>query len=256
MPIWEEDEKVLKSTDWMRYFINFFPLIFAALFWLIFHNRIGFKTIDVATLIFLGVVAVYALIRLPEQAIYNSSPKIVFANGFDTFAGTWEQAGNFAVIRRGIKAFGMHGQFKSPVYIVPMDSLTKKGESVVASVYCDMKTIEEVPLKCQEIIVQKGLKPPYYVGYADIEQYLLAIDDPQRVSGLTKPDVNYLITQINELTKQVSLQQKQLYEVAKVSEDSISDIVRMRERIGSQNKNPLRSALDWVKGKDEGERHE
>lgn len=249
MPIWEEEEGIVKSRNWVGPFITWFPIIFAAIFWLVFHNRIGFKTIDVATLVFFGVVSAYMLIRLPEQAFLNASPKFVFANGHDTTTGEFYTAGNFAVVTRGIKAWEVYHSFNSPVYIMPSDSLVKKGKNLIASALLALKTIEEVPPAVQELIIEKNLQPPYYVGYADIEQFMKAVqvNDPERVSGLSKPDVNYLVTQLNELTKQVNFQQKQNREIYSTSEETISAMKRMHER-KDQDTNALKRMVRWVKG--------
>lgn len=254
----EEEESEPKLGDWKKWLLPSLPVILAAAFWLIFHGKLGFREMDYADLIFFGIVGGWTLIKLPEQALYNRSPKFLYANGHDTCAGSWETVGNYAVVTKGIDAFGIKYTMKSPVYVCPSDALTKKGRSLVASAWMKESGLEEVPPVVHEYIISQGLRPPYFVGYADIEQYLKVVDIPQEkidasmLDGLSKAKVSYMIDELIEKNKQVNMLQGLLDEAYGTTEKSIASKRRIYDRMTGES--PLKKAGKWITGG--GERKE
>lgn len=163
----------------------------------------------------------------------NATPKFVYNDGWTQIdpGRVPIQVGNYAIILPSIKSWNMYWHFSSPVWITPIDAIKNRGRNLVANVRMEMSTIEQLPMQIRGFIIENGLKPPYYLGMADVDQYELLLDDKDMASKLDKPSVGYLIQYAKESNQLNSMLIKQLAEAYNVSEETIASKMRIMERM-------------------------
>lgn len=232
----EEEEFIQKKTT-KDYLIEYSWLIVAVLFVAFLRGRWGeIGPYDKATFVGMGFVVFVSFIKLTYSAWKNATPKIIYNYGHSITDGEIIPAGNFGIMRPAIKAYQWY--FKLPgAYVAPLDALHKAGPNILINAKMDMSSLDEMPIEVRSVIKEKDIKPPYYLGFADEEQYdkILegVVDDPEAIKtlgGVSKPNVSYLIDEIKKVNKQVSLREKILSGDLSVIEDFVKGSSRIQSR--------------------------
>ena len=194
----QEEEKL----SWKEYVIKYSYLLIGGAIWLFFRGRIGTRIFDNAALLGGGIMLTGSLALLVYSSWKNATSKIVFNWGHSTTDGEIIKLGNYGIVQPAIKAyqwyFKLHG-----AYIFPVDGYGKSGPNIVIHAKMDTASIDELPLEIKSFIMDKSIKPPYNIGFADVEQYEKMIENPD---GELKPkiSVEYLIHENKELRKENS----------------------------------------------------
>ena len=223
----ESPAELSRIDKWIKYGM----IVILSVFWFFFNGRLGTIQADKVTF-FVVFITLAAFAGLGAyDSIKNATAKYVFNDGWCTTDGEYAQVGNFAVLTPAIKAWNMYWHLKSPVFVAPIDGMRHKGRNLVANVRMELVTLEEMPPQIQDFILENGLKPPYYLGLADVEQYEQILKDPEKVSGIETPSVSYLIQQSKEMNKQNAMQRRMLAEAYGVSEETIAAKMRIIERM-------------------------
>ena len=214
----------------MKYGIFILAFIFA----IAFQNRLGSWEMNKAWSVFSGLCIGAMITTGWVNTWKNATPKFVYNDGWTTIdpGRVPIYVGNYAVILSTVSAMGMYwppsGYYKSPVWITSIDVLRPRGRNLVANVRMEQVTIEQLPLQVRGFIIEKGLKPPYYFGMADVDMYEETIDDPEKVSGLVKPSVSHMLQTIKELHQMVAMLQliiKNAYDARELSTASVMKII-------------------------------
>ncbi len=228
----DENEEFIREKSIKDYLIEYSWLIVTGLFILFLRGRWG--TVgpwDKATVIGMGFVFLISFVKLTYSAWKNATPKIIFNYGHDITDGEIIPAGNFGIMRPAIKAYQWY--FKLPgAYVAPLDALHKAGPNILINAKMDLCTLDEMPIEVRSVIKEKNIKPPYYLGFADEEQYSKVLDDPElkQITGISRPDVSYLIDEIKKVNKQVALREKILSGDISVIEKFVDGASRISTR--------------------------
>ena len=237
MMLEDESEEFVEKRSTKDYLIEYSWLIVAGLFILILRGRWGIiGPLDKATTVGLGFVVFVSFVKLTYSAWKNATPKIIYNYGHNITDGEIIPAGNFGIMRPAIKAYQWY--FKLPgAYVAPLDSLHKAGPNILINAKMDISSLDEMPIEVRSVIVEKDIKPPYYLGFADEEQYGTILDkvatDPeaiQALGGITRPNVSYLVDEIKKVNKQVALREKILSGDLTVIEDFVKGAGRIQSR--------------------------
>jgi len=224
-----EEDEVEGITTWSL-ILRFIVLIGAFLFFIVMRGRIGQIVFDRAFVISSTIIFLWFAAKTSLAALKHASPQVVWNSGHDSFTGNYYNYGNFGVIRLGgIRSFGFEYEGNAGVLMFPLTAITKIGKSAVISVRTEETPLEKVPSDIAAMIVQYGLNPPYLCGYANEEQYMEQIDDASKISGLSKPSVDYLIKELKERNNEVSMLRRMLSGKFGVVEDVVSSASRIRQ---------------------------
>jgi len=227
--LFEEEEEYTKKKTWKDYLIQYSYIIIAFLFMLFFRGRLGTMVWDKAIFGGIAIILIGTLFLLVYPAWKNATPKIVYNYGFDTTDGELISCGNYFIARPALKAFGMYWKL-SGAYIFPLDAVEKVGPNLVIKARMERVPIEQIPLVPQSYIIQHGIKPPYYLGFADEEQYAEVVEDPEQITGQKKPSVGFLIKEIKELLELNTFLRK----IVKGKWKDIEDMVEWAKRVGKK----------------------
>lgn len=232
----EDETQVEDEKSFWDYIAEYWFLIVAGLLLLILRNRWGIvgpwdrATFAAGALVFVGF-----FVKFMWDAWKNSSAKVVYNYGHSTTDGETFTAGNFFVVQRAIKAGGVYWKL-SGAYIFPLDSFRKIGPNISTSARMERVKIDEIPLGPKTILLHRNIKEPYYLGFADEEQYIDTVDDPKKISGKENPSVSYLITMIRELTKENAFLRKLKGEKMKDLEDLAEWGTRLKKKDSTTDK--------------------
>lgn len=196
------------------------------------------------TIVLIGVTG-----KFLWEGFFHRSPKLVWNDGFDTTAGFYRTKGNYAIFRRGINAWEFSHEFLGPVYICPIDAVHPVGQSFALTVDMKRVTIDMIPPNVVDHIVEDGLIGPFYIGYASPEQMNVVVDDKEKISGLSKPKVSYLISEMEETTKLANMYKQ----MASGKLDSVEKFVASMSRIRGRSKDDLVEKVKGLLGKERGE---
>jgi len=226
-----EEEEERKEKTVVDYIIEYFWIWVPLLVMIFLKGRLGevgpYDKAVFGSFCFM----VFALItKGAYNAFLNATPKIVYNNGWATTDGTFETKGNYAIIRPAIKAFQWYYKFKSPVFICPIDAITKIGDNLILNVDMEKVSISELPIEVRSYIVEKGLKPPYYMGLASPEQFLETLEVEDKELGISKPKVTYLVEELKERNKMIALLENLLRGKFETLEEFVAASQRIHER--------------------------
>ena len=115
-------------------------------------------------------------------------------------------------------------------------------------------SLDEMPIEVRSVIRQFNIKGPYYLGFADEEQYEKIVDltkypefqkDPDLIKyrGISRADVSYLVDELKKVNKQVALREKILAGDVGVIEKFVSASSRISARAKGSLKEILKAAL-------------
>jgi hypothetical protein len=223
-----DEEEEPKYKTWKDWLVAYSWLIIAVVFWLLMHGRMGTSSLDTATFYAAGFIVLVLFAKSAYTTFSDKTAKIVFNPGHNTTDGSFDVVGNFAVIRPAIRSFGMYWK-KDGAYVAPVDAIHKEGRNLVLTCKMDLVELGELPLEVRSFLAQENIKPPYYLGFADEEQYHQFLDDPEKASGMEKPSVGYLIDEIKKVNKQVFLREKILGGDIKVIEEFVAGSSRISQ---------------------------
>lgn len=226
-----EDDEENQGNTAKDYIINYFWLILAVLFMVLFRGRMGNVIYDKAVFLGLSFIIGAILAKLSYIGFENATPKVIYNYGHSITDGEIIPAGNFGIMRPAIKAYQWYFKL-SGALVAPLDAIHKAGPNILINARMDRVELDELGIEARSIIKEKGIKPPYYLGFADEEQYSHVFDDPElkQITGLTKPDVNYLVDEIKKVNKQVSLRERVLRGDTKAIEEYVSGASRIQSR--------------------------
>jgi len=225
----DESEEFMGQKTTRDYFVEWFWLILAVIFAIFMRGRLGSVTYDKA--VFLACIFVVGAVMAKSAIIMwkNATAKIIFNYGHSTTDGEIIPAGSFGILRPAVKAYQWY--FKLPgAYVAPLDALHKAGPNILINAKMDMVGLDEMPIEARTVIREKNIKGPYFLGFADDEQYSKVLDDPEQASGLARPDVSYLIDEIKKVNKQVTLRERILSGDVRAIEDYVAGASRISSR--------------------------
>ena len=209
--VFEEETKVEEERKSLKdYVIEYAWVIIAGLFLLFFKGRLGVSEVDKAFLYAASFFLLCFFAKLAWAAWKNSTPKIVFNYGHSTTDGEIITAGNFGIMRPAIKAFGMYFKLRG-AYVAPLDALYKAGPNILINAKMEKVELDEMPLEVRSVIRELRIPPPYFLGFADEEQYDIVFEGDEelrKITGIPKPSVSYLIDEIKKLNKQVAMRER------------------------------------------------
>lgn len=204
----------------------------AILFLAIYHGRLPPFTIDRALFYVIVFGALYWFGMNMWWAWENFSPKLISNPIFVTTDGEFDTVGAYALIIPAIKAFGVYFKIRNKTIIAPTVAVNKRGRNMDVAVRLTRTPKENLPPIVYDAIEAGDYPEPYYMGYLDEESYAEKVDDPEKISGVTKPSASTLIHQIEELNKQVTMFKKYLTDVMGVKEDIIDWWKRFSKKEG------------------------
>ena len=240
--MYEDDVEIGEKKSNIEMFFSYIWLWGPFLFMLIMQNRMGtVGPFDKAVATGWGVMLFVMLVKLSYTWMYNASPKLVWTTGHATFSGKLETVGNMAIFTNGFKAFSWYYDYKSPVYVVPIDAITKIGECGILN--CDMEIvdIEEMPPEVRGHIYEHDLRPPFRLGYASPEQMMQTAEGDY--GGIESPSVSGLIILLKEKDRFINM----ILDVAKGKYGAVEDIMAGLARIKSRgDENLMKKLMDGI----------
>jgi hypothetical protein len=239
--MFEEEEEIEKKT--MRdYLIEYCWLILLVLLAVLMRNRIDPIVINQGKQMAFFIVACGVLAVWCGKSLYitfrNSTPKIVYNYGHSTTDGEIIPAGNFGIMRPAVKAYQWYFKLKG-AYVAPLDAINKVGPNIFINAKMEKVELDEMPIEVRSAIRELNIPPPYFLGFADEEQYSKIIDltpltekDPEVIKyiGISRPDVSYLIDELKKVNKQVALREKILSGDVSVIEKFVAGASRIQSR--------------------------
>jgi len=201
----EDFEQKQDDRDMRDYIGHAAVIIVAALIIVVFRGRWGSFTWDSATTWGVLIIIGWWLALSTLQMFYNMSPKIVYNYGHNTTYGEIYSCGSYMLIRPGVMTSESLGMFwrRPGAFVFPMDAWEKSGPNIVIKARMEKVDFAELPLYARSIIEKTSIPPPYWLGFADEEQYGDIIEDPEAVDpDKKKISVSHLITQVKELNKE------------------------------------------------------
>lgn len=233
--MFEEEEEGKTWKDYLK-MPSVLAVIIGLLFIIFMKGRLGNINWDKAVTIgSLWIIFIWIAKSL-DITFKNSTPKIIYNYGFSTTDGEIIPAGNFGIMRPAVKAYQWY--FKLPgAYVAPLDSLHKAGPNILINARMDLVELDEMPIEVRSVIKEKGISGPFFLGFADEEQYSKILEqvtsDPEAIEalgGITKPNVAYLVDEIKKVNKQVALREKILSGDLGVIEDFVKGSSRIQSR--------------------------
>ena len=242
MYMYEEEVDSAEKKGGIERFFSYIWLWGPMLFMLIMQARMGtVGPMDKAVAYGWGFMMLAILVKLSYTAFYDATPKILWNPGFSTTSGELVTIGNMAVLTKGIKAFAWYYNFKSPVFVVPLDAVSKIGRSLVLN--CDMQLVEleEMPPEVRGYIYEHELRPPFYLGYASPEQMMQSVKGDY--GGIKDPNTAGLITVLKEKDRFINM----ILDVAKGKYGAVEDIMAGLSRIKSRSdENFMKKVTDAI----------
>ncbi len=220
MQDYDEDSTKNNPQGLKDFLVGYWWVLILLLAWVLGRRYMGSDYTPRADLIFLFAGLMVAVGKLTFLELKQRTPKICADGVFSTTQGTYSLAGNYAIFRLneidcGIKYPPDWAGGKGAI-ICPLDAINKRGRSVALQVQAIQTKTNELPIEVQENLLERKIKPPYYMGYCDIEQLKQEIDleklkgsDLIEIYGVKKTDVMNLIHIIRDQNRFIS-QQKQL----------------------------------------------
>jgi hypothetical protein len=206
----------MKEKETLDYLIEYWWLILATLFLILYKGRIGIIALDKATFLFSVITVMFSMFKLSFTALKNSTAKLVSNPIHTTITGKWTPIGNYVVFRKGgIRALGIEIELNEGTIVVPRESVNIVGDNVTLLARLEEVDINELPPDIRTLVSQMNWKPPYYFGLAD------------EIQELKTPEVSFLNREIKNLNKAVSDRDKLLKTSATILEDVISSQSRI-----------------------------
>ena len=226
----DEDVTLKKGRGWKSHLSSPTNLliIIGIIIVIVLNGRIGSYEQDRGMFTGLMFMLVGIFARLTDSAWKNASPKLITQSGWTTTTGNRLHVGNWYLYRMGdINAYGITISGKDGTIIAPVTSNNRVGRCVAVTASGQPVNFAELPKEVQETIIKYHMPAPYYFFMAAEEQALLQLKDVEKVSGLKQPTVEYLITQVKEQNRLITM----LGEIVRGKFKTIQDVVASQSRI-------------------------
>ncbi len=257
MRMFEESEEgePIESGGWSGFILKYGIFIILGMLAIAGHGHMGEFYWDRATAI--GLIGIPILLSFYGTwgMMKASSPQFVFDGGHFPYSSgdSVSQLGNFNIIKPTIKAWNMYLPQKSPIVVTTIDSGIPYGMNMSAAVHTELVTIEELPMDIRGYIIEHGLKPPYFLGLAGVEQYKQMLLDAEKESGIEHPTVAYLVVMVKEQNKIIAMMQQKLAQAYNVNEEAIAAMMRIGERLKPSNIRARAESLIWSPPEEKGQ---
>jgi len=151
-----------------------------------------------------GIVVFVWFMNTSWWIMKHKSPKLIWNDGFTSTTGHFHSAGEWVIFAMEA-IYWFNYEPRTGCVISPREAVNHVGRSVHLGMRGINLPFEELPEVVQDVIVEKGFKPPYIIGFADEDQYKeylsdkMIVDlgpDVQRETGITvlkKPSVEKLV---------------------------------------------------------------
>lgn len=235
----DEEDQVVGSRSWKSQLLKptTLLLILILLFAYVMQGRMGSVTYDKAQFIAFAVLIGVMMFKLTDTYLKHKTAKIVFHGGFSTTRGRRDVVGNYGVYSLGDIRFGIEVKGRDGTLVAPITASTKVGNSWVLMARVEIVDPLELPPDVMVHCKQNNYKPPYFMGYADEEQYLdvikdLTTEELKELNLPQKPTIAYLITEAKEANKTINM----FKNLANMKTGSIEEFMETVKRLSKRDR--------------------
>ena len=134
-----------------------------------------------------------AMSKLVWDNWVKNTPKVIWNGGWTTTHGEIETAvGNYAILRPGIKAFGIYLPLPGAL-VFPEDGYLSVNPNIMIACKMMRSTIDRMPRAVRSWLMDNKVKGPYWLGYATPDQYDDDVVDKDGKVIAKKPKIGFLI---------------------------------------------------------------
>lgn len=225
-----EESDIKSNLPWILAFICIIA------FYIIYSGKMGDIVRDKAEVYSYMAVGLICFVYFAKTWMYYDSPKLIWNDGFTTTMGEWDEAGNFAIIRHNSihsKRIGWTFEGNDGVTIAPIDSINRAGKSIYLNVRAEKKKITELPSEVRRMIIAKKINPPYYIGYANEDQYS-SYTTSKKGEPLSSVKVSFIVEQLTIANERIA-----------DLENTLSSILEGKLSIGQLEKKIKKTAMEY-----------
>lgn len=180
---------IMEKYEWKQNWWFFLLLGFIG----IFYQQLGVWNPDKAVIIGISILFLFSFVKLIPDYFRVRSPKLITNPFYDTTTGDKLTAGDYAIYRNGgIRTFFISREGNSGTTVLLNEANNPLGINRVVPAKCEMVELAELPPEAIRVVREHDLKPPYFLGLANEEDYKEILKDMDNMETLVGSKVNLI----------------------------------------------------------------
>ena len=180
---------IRERYDWKQNWWFFALLAFIA----IFNEQLGRWTPDKAIMIGIATLFAFTMLKMIPDYFKVRSPKLITNPYYDTTTGDKLTAGDYVIYRNGgIRTWVVTREGNAGTTVLLKEGDNPLGINRIVTPKCEMVELAELPPEAIRVIREHDLKPPYFLGLANEEDYKEILKDDEGKEALVGSKVNLI----------------------------------------------------------------